>query len=281
MSRDPRLDGLWPLLERTSDGILLISANPWRVEYANAAAAKCLGASGKELEGRLLQQLVDAKSYDVVISRLESALHNKSCEEVMQLTLVSASGATRNADAQFCGVTADDRVFVGIILINSPTEETVSRIDPLTGLLDRGFLVTRLAELLRERARVGEPFAILFVDMNNFKEVNDRHGHLVGDQLLGEASQRFANCLRSGDRIVRYGGDEFVVLIEQLATPADVESIVERINAAMEKPLSTPDGDVTLSVSVGVAIGPAAYESPDELLAAADRAMYAAKRGSE
>ena len=121
-------------------------------------------------------------------------------------------------------------------------------------------------------------FAVLFVDLDNFKQVNDTHGHLVGDRVLSVAARRLSDSVRDGDHVVRYGGDEFVLLMERVASQSDIEPLVGRIHAVLAEVISLPEGDFTLSVSVGAALASPEHQTPEDLLAAADRAMYAAKR---
>jgi diguanylate cyclase (GGDEF)-like protein len=153
-----------------------------------------------------------------------------------------------------------------------------ARRDPLTGLPDREFLMARLAILLKGERVADRHFAVVFLDLDNFKQVNDDFGHLIGDNVLREAARRIAGCLRDGDHVVRYGGDEFVALIHGVTTVDDVEPVVGRVHLALSTPIAISDGEVSLSLSAGVALASEAGGSPEELLAAADRAMYAAKR---
>jgi diguanylate cyclase (GGDEF)-like protein len=96
--------------------------------------------------------------------------------------------------------------------------------------------------------------------------------------VLREAARRLIHCIREGDQVARFGGDEFVVLVQQSGAQAEVEPIISRIHAVLGKPIALPDGEVTLSVSIGAVEASPEFHSPEDLLAAADRAMYASKR---
>jgi diguanylate cyclase (GGDEF)-like protein len=135
-----------------------------------------------------------------------------------------------------------------------------------------------LSELLSGDRSADRQFAVVFVDLDNFKEVNDSHGHLLGDRVLCEAAWRLCNCVREGDHVVRFGGDEFILLLEHVSAPTDIDLITSRIRMVLAEPIALPDDKVTLSVSIGVAKATPDHRTPDDLLNEADRAMYASKR---
>lgn len=149
--------------------------------------------------------------------------------------------------------------------------------DPLTGLPNR----TLFAELLDhavERARSSQQVAaVLFVDLDGFKFVNDTHGHHVGDELLMAVATRVSGLLRPEDTLSRQGGDEFVALCENLATAADAEVTAQRITAALAEPFDLPSTQVVVSASVGIAFSGPGQDLPATLLRDADFAMYQAK----
>ena len=167
----------------------------------------------------------------------------------------------------------------GKILANrSKASAAAGRCDPLTGLADRAVLLERISTLLGGERAADRRFAVLFIDLDNFKQLNDAHGHLVGDRALEEVARRLADCVRAGDTIARFGGDEFVALIERISGWQDIEPVVDRIHAALAEPIALPDGEVTLSASIGVAEANRSHVSAADLLHEADRAMYASKR---
>jgi diguanylate cyclase (GGDEF)-like protein len=151
-------------------------------------------------------------------------------------------------------------------------------VDPLTGLYDRAYILEKLRELVGGDREEDGRCVVLFVDVDGFKQVNDSYGHLVGDRVLAEVARRLASTVRSRDHIARFGGDEFLVLLERVNDPSIIEPVVQRIQAAFERPISLPQGEVTLSVSVGAARAGEAAHTAEALIDAADRAMYAVKR---
>lgn len=151
--------------------------------------------------------------------------------------------------------------------------------DPLTRLPNRSLLSQRLGEELERARRNGTQLAVGYLDLDNFKPVNDSHGHAVGDQLLVAVAERLCRCLRPGDTVGRLGGDEFVVILPGLRSLAELEALGERLLSAVAQP--TPLGEtlcVAVSTSIGFRLVPPDDADPDTLLRQADQAMYAAKR---
>jgi len=148
--------------------------------------------------------------------------------------------------------------------------------DPLTGVLNRFAIVDRLAHALDRLRRHERQVAVLFVDVDRLKDVNDRHGHTVGDHILRSVGRHLSAAVRLGDSVGRYGGDEFVVICEDINVPDEAlligNRIVERIDIGLEE-----DPDVRITTSVGVTAA-AAGEAPDVVLGRSDAAMYEAKR---
>ncbi|MDP9479994.1 MAG: EAL domain-containing protein, partial [Actinomycetota bacterium] len=153
--------------------------------------------------------------------------------------------------------------------------------DPLTGLPNRALFVDRLRRAMAQAARResdGEgTVAVLFVDLDNFKLVNDSLGHEVGDELLVAVAERLLPCLRSSDTAARLGGDEFVMLLEDVADEDEAAAIAGRLADAFEAPLSVGGRELFVSLSIGMACGASSREGPEALLRAADAAMYRAK----
>ncbi|HEY5430300.1 MAG TPA: sensor domain-containing diguanylate cyclase [Solirubrobacteraceae bacterium] len=145
--------------------------------------------------------------------------------------------------------------------------------DPLTGLANRTLLRDRLEHALQRSARGGAATGVLFVDLDNFKQVNDRHGHAMGDAVLVALATRLRAAVRPGDTLARFGGDEFVAVCEELDAAAASE-IGRRMMAAIEAPLNAGGVGHRLSASIGISLG---HRNPDALLREADAAVYRAK----
>ena len=159
-------------------------------------------------------------------------------------------------------------------------EELFTRLslhDGLTGLPGRALFMDRLRQTIAQAARHGERAAVYFIDLDHFKNVNDRHGHEAGDIVLAEAARRLAVCVRRSDTVARLGGDEFVALTPGVGDTANAQAIAEKIVAAMREPFAARGSVCRLGACVGVAFYPDDAERGGELLRLADAAMYAAK----
>jgi diguanylate cyclase (GGDEF)-like protein len=273
-------EALLALIARVCDGIGVWEPEPWRVVYANQGFWQLTGEragdpnSNEDLAGLRAQ--------------MASLLDRFRDQGVESSTLIACPETRADCgpiEIRVFRLRTDDNRLVGMIvrpntsgLPQTPSLNDTMRRDPLTGLPDRAFLMKRLSTLLAGERIADRHFAVVFLDLDNFKQVNDEFGHLIGDDVLREAARRIAGCLREGDQVVRYGGDEFVALIEGVTDAREVEPVIARIHMALAKPIAIPGGEVVLSLSAGMALGSEPGGSPEELLAAADRAMYAAKR---
>ena len=154
--------------------------------------------------------------------------------------------------------------------------------DALTGLPNRALFMDRLQNVIASAHRHKRHlYAVLFLDMDRFKTINDSLGHTVGDQLLIAVGLKLSDCLRPGDTVARLGGDEFAVLLDDISELKDAVDIAERIHEQLREPMLIRDNEVFTSVSIGIALSSEAYERPEQILRDADIAMYQAKsRGS-
>jgi diguanylate cyclase (GGDEF)-like protein len=154
---------------------------------------------------------------------------------------------------------------------------TPSRLDPLTQLADRDAIAQRVAAWQREAAPQPPRFALLFLDLDNFKLINDRYGHAAGDAVLQALASRWMHCVRDSDLVARYGGDEFVVLVKDAGSQLEAAPIIRRIGHATRQPIDVAGQTLQLSVSIGTAWSDAVPRSLDEIVHAADRDMYSNK----
>ena len=155
--------------------------------------------------------------------------------------------------------------------------ERLARRDPLTGLPNRLHFNERVALAIARNQRHGKPLALLYLDIDHFKKINDSRGHGVGDEVLKEFSRRLAHCVRATDFAARLGGDEFVVLAEDIDTPDAPQAIAEKLSAQMREDMIAGDLPLRVSTSIGIALCAHAVSGTDELMQLADNALYAAK----
>lgn len=156
--------------------------------------------------------------------------------------------------------------------------QNMAHYDYLTGLANRSLYQYRLNQALTRAQRLDTQCALLFIDLDKFKPVNDQYGHEVGDQLLKQVAQRLILCIRDNDTIARLGGDEFVVIIEDLEEINNIHVIADKINLHISEPYFTSGISLEISCSVGICIYPQDGQNSVELTRAADKAMYSAKK---
>jgi diguanylate cyclase (GGDEF)-like protein len=228
-------------------------------------------------------ELMDAAGEPVSINAHLEMLLGARCREIVRLATQSRLAAL---DEDPVVVQLDERVVARVervVLAHDrrqpqaffmmhvvPTQGT----DPLTGLAARDQLMAELLRLLGRRD--GRVMDLVMLDLDRFKEINDRHGHLVGDELLTSVADRLLATVRPQDMVCRWGGDEFIILLDDLAEGGS-DAVCARIAEAMEVPVHTRAGTLVVSVSCGV-VRAQQGEGPNEVLERADRQMYEAKR---
>jgi diguanylate cyclase len=176
-------------------------------------------------------------------------------------------------------------VLLLLVLLQLPGPRRLAHLaahDPLTGLANRALFADRLDRALARARREGRPGALLLLDLDGFKAINDARGHAAGDRALVAVAGRLRGCVREVDTVARLGGDEFLVVLDGVEAAAEARRVAGRIRAALAEPLRL-DGDgapLALGASIGVAVF-AGREAPADLLRRADGAMYVAKRTGE
>jgi diguanylate cyclase (GGDEF)-like protein len=156
--------------------------------------------------------------------------------------------------------------------------EQLAKYDPLTGLANRKLFLDFLSGAIARSQRSQHGLALMFLDLDHFKDVNDTHGHDIGDALLVEVGRRLKACVRTGDLVVRLGGDEFAIVLDDVGNTDSIVSIAQNILNALRPPCALAGQAVRAGMSIGVALFPTDADTPSELIKAADSAMYDAKR---
>ncbi len=279
-----RLDSILSSLE---DIVWSVSLPAHQVDYVNLAAERIVGRPVDLLLGgienwlRLIHPLDRRRVRGYLPEIVARGAHN------MEFRIVRPDGEVRWL-ADFARVVTGERGrkcrVDGIardITEQKRQQEILYRAahyDALTGLPNRTLLSDRLGQAAVRAKRDGSLFALLFVDIDNFKKINDGLGHTIGDQVLCELARRIAGILRGEDTVARFGGDEFVVLLHGIADEADVTKVAAKIIDAVSTPIAIPDDAVHCTPSIGISVYPRDGLSAEELLKNADSAMFRAKR---
>ncbi|MBU0750572.1 MAG: EAL domain-containing protein [Gammaproteobacteria bacterium] len=254
-----------------------------------AARPDLLAAPPEQLLGRTVNEVMPENAAVAVMAALRQA-ETTGTSQGVQLRLDVPAGERwfELSVARKAAVAGQGKRF--IVLSRDITErrnaeaeiERLAFYDPLTHLPNRRLLLSQLQRALAISARHQRHGALLFIDLDNFKTLNDTQGHSLGDRLLIEVAQRLRGCVRAGDSIARLGGDEFVVMLEDLGesateAAAQADAIAEKILAAIHRPYLLDDKEQHSSASIGISLFLGTAASIDELLKRADAAMYRAK----
>ena len=268
------------IVEQSFDGIVTVGASG-SIETANAAAESMFGYAAGGLAGRRLGELLCDPHSDS--GDREAFLH--SLHGYREVSARRRNGSTFPAEIAVSDMEfEDDRM--RIVIVRDVTEREAQRQrlehqalhDDLTGLPNRRLLHERMAYSLEIARREGRQLALLLLDLDRFKEVNDTLGHPVGDALLHEVARRLGAVVRKTDTVARIGGDEFAILLHAVADQAKAGDIAQLVCRALERPFSFDGLSMDLHASVGIAIYPDHADEPARLMQRADVAMYLAKR---
>ncbi|OAI10834.1 hypothetical protein A1507_21285 [Methylomonas koyamae] len=153
--------------------------------------------------------------------------------------------------------------------------------DDLTGLPNRRLFEDRLKLAIAQSPRHRKPVALLFLDLDKFKHINDSFGHAVGDRVLKQVAQRLTACIRRGDTACRYGGGEFIVMLPEIGGADSGDIVIDKIRKQLSMPYRIGDLEIELTVSIGIATYPADQQNIDDVIGQADAAMYRAKKRVE
>jgi diguanylate cyclase (GGDEF)-like protein/PAS domain S-box-containing protein len=257
-----------------------------RYTFLSPKVRNVLEYADAELIGRRASELMPEGEAERVAQWLEENTEPDGAFRDLEHKLLTRSGATvwitvnavgvRDAAGQFVG----HRGTVRDVTDRKHAEERISHLatrDPLTGLPNRLLLHDRLEQALVNARRSRESVALMFLDLDRFKNINDSLGHHVGDLLLKEVAARVQGCLRKGDTLSRLGGDEFVVTVEGLQHAEDAAQVARKILNSLAQPMDIAGNTLTTSCSVGISIFPADGDDSATLMKNADTAMYHAK----
>ncbi|MAL98223.1 MAG: hypothetical protein CL583_07195 [Alteromonadaceae bacterium] len=273
-----RLDRFFSL-----SGDLLCTVNEdCTFRQVNPACQKILGFESQALVGAPFLEFVHKDDRDRAEHELKILTSKKVSRTTMEIRNLAEDGGVRWVEWHFVAA-EQEPAFYGNgrdVTERKQLEQELHRsafYDKLTGTANRSLFLDRLKHVIDRSQRYGESYAAMIMDMDNFKTVNDSYGHLTGDKLLAAFAQRVQQQLRPVDTCARFGGDEFIVLLEEAASREDVGYIAERIQAAVELPFVFDGLELRVGSSMGITMGDSRYKTTHEVLRDADMALYEAK----
>jgi diguanylate cyclase (GGDEF)-like protein/PAS domain S-box-containing protein len=269
-----------------SIGMALVSSSG-RWLRVNRSLCEILGYTKQELLAKDFQELIHPDDVGAAVANINQLLKGKVPTFQTEKRYIHKDGHVVQvlwsvSQAQVEGSDSTHLIFqIQDITDRKQAEERLLHDafhDGLTGLPNRALLIDHLKlTIARAKRNKGLVYAVLFLDLDRFKIVNDSLGHIIGDQLLIGIARRLELCLREGDTVARVGGDEFTILLEDLSDESEAAAIAERIQEELKVPFYLGGRDVFTSVSIGIALSSRGYDQPDEILRDADTAMYRAK----
>lgn len=272
-------------LVRNALDIIMISDTNGLIRYISPASQRILGYPSESLCGQSSLALIHTDDLTRVRRTLKALGTTSEQICTFEVRVLHQDGSWRFMEATAHNLLHDPNIGGVVFNVHDITERKIAEEslqyqayhDPLTGLPNRALFLDRLHQALARTSRQNSMAAVLFLDLDNFKVINDSLGHEAGDQLLLMVAERLCGCVRPGDTVARLGGDEFTILLEDLSNIYPVEQMVAAIQDALHKPLLLQDREVIVTVSIGIALSRPSVDYPTELMRAADVAMYQAK----
>jgi diguanylate cyclase (GGDEF)-like protein/PAS domain S-box-containing protein len=270
------------LAQKSSDVTTVIDRQG-RITYQSSSVEEVFGFPPEEMVGRELTSWLHPEDAPQLLAYLDPSMHGEPEGGLVQARMRHRDGSWRVGESAVRSL-FDDPSVDGLVLNTRDASDRVAleaelrdraSHDSLTGLANRSLFIDRVDEAFVRRQTHGHPLAVIFLDLDDFKSINDTLGHGVGDQLLELTSTRLEQCVRPGDTVARWGGDEFALLLENADAQA-AEQIVKRIIAVLGHPYRINDQEILSRASVGVAVT-GDGETAEDVLLGADVAMYVAK----
>ena len=276
-------------LDSIGDGVISIDV-AGNITFLNPVAESMTGWSRSEAYGRSLPEvlrLIDGDSREPAVNPLAMAiLHNKTVGLSPHCVLIRRDGHESAIEDTAAPIHDRRGQVTGAVIVFHDVSKAramslrmsyLAQHDFLTELPNRMLLNDRLTQAMALAHRHQSLLAVLFVDVDHFKRVNDSFGHAIGDQLLQSVARRLVACVRSTDTVSRFGGDEFVVLLSELARPEDAALSGDKILTALSTPHHIEQRDLHVTVSIGISVYPGDGEDAETLLRSADAALFHAK----
>jgi len=277
------------LIDQTNDGIVIVDADGYRIQYCNPAFLNRVGYTHDEAAALALTDIFcDGEATpESVLARLQHADGQPAlnlqlrCKEGAQIDVeVRCNRLETDGRDGFAYVTHDvsvRRKAEQQLIDNQQRLDRMAHHDQLTGLPNRHYLATFLPQAILEAQAANQMLGVVFLDLDRFKHINDTRGHETGDKLLQEVAQRLKSCVRESDVVIRMGGDEFVVVFQNVKSYDEVTNGAKRINDCLSKSIIIDQHALQTTGSVGVSLYPRDGTDMGELLKHSDTAMYQAK----
>lgn len=280
------------ILHSAGDGIFGLNLLGY-ITFINPAAADMLGYEMEELQGRDIRTLMprmrqDGRPFDFENSPIAHALKTGQTQQVAEENFWSRDEGSFLVEYTCTPIHKRDR-FTGVVVTfrdisqRKKSEEQILKLahyDAVTDLPNRTLFLDRLDYEIKKSHRAGKPLALMFIDLDHFKEINDTLGHDIGDLLLKDAALRLRRCVRETDTVARMGGDEFTVILGELDDTETVQRVAQDILQRLAEPFHIDNEIAYVSASIGITIYPQDGTRLEQLLKNADQAMYAAKHHS-
>ena len=272
------------LVQNASDVILIVRPDT-TISYQTPSVRRILGYEPADLEGRQFTSLLHPDDVEQALAVYTGVAFRAGTSVTAEWRVEHKDGNWHHVEVVATNL-LDDPTVEGCVLTmrdvseRKGLEEELKHQafhDALSGLANRALFQDRLEQALARAVRSSTSVAVLFLDLDDFKLVNDSLGHDAGDRLLAEVADRINGSLRAGDTAARFGGDEFAVLVEQTEGLEEACEVADRIIAELNRAMFVEDREIHTRASIGVALSPMGLETPAELIQAADVAMYAAK----
>jgi diguanylate cyclase (GGDEF)-like protein/PAS domain S-box-containing protein len=269
---------------------VLSTDSSWLVSFINPIAEELLGWTCLQAVGRQVSevfQVLDGTTRERIVPQMEQAIQKgRTIILPSNCVLVRRDGQELHIEDSAAPIYDLSGEFAGMVVVFHDVSESraitqkmshLAEHDELTSLPNRALLNDRLEHGITLARRHGRQMAVLFIDLDHFKHINDSLGHLIGDQILKAVARRIALCIRNSDTVSRQGGDEFIVLLSEVNRAEDAESIAEKIRLAVMVPYTIDSHYLHLTASIGVSVYPDDGEDATALIQYADTAMYHAK----
>jgi diguanylate cyclase (GGDEF)-like protein/PAS domain S-box-containing protein len=272
------------IFDRAASGIILFDPASRRVLDANPQAQRLVNATLDELRRRDVATIFDtpvslapAPDRDELDSRLAQIIRGDEERRDVEFSIADLDSGTGRVHAMILQDISHRREAERRAQEHQLSLQHLATHDSLTGLPNRTFLNEELPRLIDEAARRGDSLSILYIDCDNFKNINDSRGHSIGDDYLRNVARRLRDSIASPDLVVRMGGDEFLVVTRHYGLEPDSAAIAERVAAALKKPVRLGEATYSATTSIGMSVYPRDATTMSELLRSADIALYEAK----